>query len=233
MITPAQNYSGISQIFQTSTSQTSIYGLTNNSATTGQAGESTDPSISISPTAKAMSTSDAVYPMDTNKGKTDIDLNSYFEPQSGPVDLDSIPLLMPTASNIETLQNHISSVMPDFLSEYGIPEAPSSIQYDMEGKIVLPADYPYSEEFKDALEQEPQLAKQLQTVNALASHYAAMQESLPFHEAASQAESQAELDAIIEQFSYLFDDNRRYPEITLQFSKEGSLSVQGDGSALV
>mgnify|MGYP000558935175 CR=1 FL=1 len=77
---------------------------------------------------------------DTNKGAMGLDIDAYFTPPgSQGVDLDSVPLLMPTRKNIDALSRHISASMPAFLARNGIAEAPASVTYDNRGQIQLPA----------------------------------------------------------------------------------------------
>jgi hypothetical protein len=204
-------------------------------AMNGRSDSTSGKTLSISDQAKRLSESESVYTLNTGAGDKQYDLDSYFDPQaqasSSLLSLDG--LLLPSSQNVSALQDHISKVFPDFLSRNNIPEAPSSIQYDGEGKIVLPADYPYADQLKQALTDDPAMAKELSTVNALSSHLAALKSLEPFHEEYDSAQSQAEIDAIIDKYSYLFGDNRTYPQVQLSFDQEGHVSVQSDGKALV
>ncbi|GAA0680501.1 hypothetical protein GCM10009104_01060 [Marinobacterium maritimum] len=199
---------------------------------TGNTAEKADRTTQISALGQTVAAAEDVYPMDTGKGERNLSLSTYFAGgYSGP-GLSLEGLLMPTEKNVRALQNHISKVFPDFLADNGIPEAPDSIRYDSSGNMVLPADYPYADELKTALEQEPAMARALSTTNALSSHLAALKELEPFNEEYAQAQSQAEIDAVIEKYSHLLTDNRRYPEITLLFSDDGKLTIAADGTAL-
>ncbi|HEY7772560.1 MAG TPA: hypothetical protein VIC26_05240 [Marinagarivorans sp.] len=189
--------------------------------------------VSISPAAQRLAQSDSAYVMNTSKGDRVVDLATFFEPPDGPVDLDSIPLLLPSEANVKTLQSQFSKVFPDFLQSHGIPEAPAEIRFDDHGQLVLPADYAHADTLKAALTDEPALMKQLRTVNALASHVAALQEALPFHEEYARATSQAQIDAVIAKYQYLFDDYRRGPEVALAFAKSGNMNVIAGDQALV
>jgi hypothetical protein len=71
---------------------------------------------------------------------------------------------MPIAANMAAL------AQPGFLAEDDIPLAPETIRYGNDGTLQLPDDYPYANAFKAALEDDPALARELSTVNALASH---------------------------------------------------------------
>lgn len=203
-------------------------------ATSGRAKEEDGNSVSISFAAQKMNESTSVYTLNTASGNRDVDLGTFFAPTNvGNADLLSMDnLLLPSQQNVAALQDHVSKVFPEFLAKNGIPEAPESIRYDHEGKMVLPADYPYADKLKSALANEPAMAKELSTVNALSSHVAALAELEPFQQEYDQAKSKAEIDAIIDKYSHLFVDNRTYPAIELNFNKTGQLSVLAEGKRL-
>jgi len=198
-------------------------------AKAGRNAATTDTSVVISNKAQQLLQSDSVYVVTTSKGERAVDFNTFFEPPNGPVDLNSVPILMPSLENIQALQSHISRSMPDFLQKYQIPEAPSEIKFDQQGQMVLPDDYPYGQELTEALEQEPGLMNQLRTVNMLTSVAVAMQESIRFQEEYALASSQSQIDAVIAKYHYLFDGSYRPPEVALAFSKAGELSLTADG----
>ncbi|PCH60612.1 MAG: hypothetical protein COC19_05670 [SAR86 cluster bacterium] len=193
--------------------------------------------VTFSQQGRALASSDSVYSMSTAGGTKSLDLSTFFSPPEldGVISLELAAqnLLLPSAANVKALQAHISSIFPGFLSANGIAEAPAYMRFDDAGQLVLPADYAYAEELKSALKDNPAMARELQTVNALASHVAAIQESEPFREEAAGAANQTELDAIIKKYSYLFNDNRTYPEIALLFTKDGTMSITADNEPMV
>lgn len=219
----------INSLNQLQKTYTDTTGSAPKTASSGRNTATADPSVVISASARQLLESDSVYTLNTSKGDRAIDFNSFFEPPSGPVNLDSIPLLLPTQANVSALQEHISKVLPGVLQQYGIAEAPSEIKFDNQGQMVLPADYPYAEQLKEALAEEPGLMKQLRTVNALASHLVAMQESIAFQQEYTLATSQTEIDAVIAKYHYLFDGSYRPPEVALAFSEDGRMSITADG----
>ena len=163
---------------------------------------------------------------DTSQGALELDIEAYFTPPSGSgVDLNSVPLLMPSQKNIDALRQHLSSSMPEFLARHGIPSAPARITYDNQGKIQLPADYPYAEQFEQALEKEPAMARELSAVHAITSSWVEIQKSMPFQQEYAAASSQAEIDAILTKYRYLFSDNRPNDTIALNFSTSGQLTL--------
>lgn len=194
--------------------------------------------VSISPAARARlageteaaGTATARY--DTDQGPQDLDIDAYFTPPAGGY-LGELPsLLLPTRGNIDALSQHISAAMPDFLAKHGIPGAPASISYDDQGQIQLPADYPYADQFKQALAEEPALARELSTVNALTSHMAGMNQALAFQAEYAAASSQAEIDAVVAKYSALLSGQQQPADIALRFSATGELGISVDGKPL-
>ena len=175
-----------------------------------------------------------LFAMNTSKGNIDVDFDEYFsdDPSIKTRSLSDIPLLMPSAENIGALSEHASSRFKEMLAEYNIPSAPDTITYNKEGKMQLPHDYPYADELKQALDENPGLARELSSVNALTSHYVEMQKALAFHEEYAAANSQADADAIIAKYSHLFWGNRSNSEIALSFSEDGSLGLIADGKSV-
>ncbi|MBN3561401.1 hypothetical protein [Aliamphritea spongicola] len=202
----------------------------NQAATSGQS-----ETVSVSAQAREISASQAVYTMETGAGRKDVDLDRFFNPGSHLKDgvLDTGALLMPNAENVKALQQHISQRFPDFLAANNIPEPPAKIEYDSQGQIVLPADYPYAEQLKEALGQDEEMSRMLSTVNGLSSHLAALQSLQPMHDELDAATSQAEIDSILQRFSHLLNDNARYPEVGLSFSPDGQLQMTTESRPLV
>jgi vancomycin resistance protein YoaR len=176
----------------------------------------------------------AAIPMDTNKGSLKLNLDDYFSPKSPsdkPVNLLDVPLLLPTAHNVNTLAKYSEQKVKDLLQQYNIPEPPATIEFDQEGQLVLPQDYPYAAQLKLAFNENPQVEKALRTTAALASHYAGIMEGQPFRDEMSIARTQADRDRIAEKYSYLFDDNRPSIQIVLSFLDDGSMLIGGGGVA--
>ena len=173
--------------------------------------------------------SSAVF--DTNRGAITLDIDAYFQPPTGGF-TELPPLMLPSANNIKALSDHVSTRMPDFLARNGIPVAPASIGYDQSGELQLPADYPYAKAFKAALAEDPALARSMQSVAAMSSVHADLQKSLPFQEAYRAASSAAEVARVVAKYAWLFADNRPSPNIALEFSTDGKLTVSADGAPL-
>ena len=175
----------------------------------------------------------ATQTFDTNHGATEINLDTYFTPPgSQGVDIDTVPLLMPTQQNVAALAKDVSAKMPGFLSAHGIPSAPASVTYDNMGQIQLPADYPYADAFKQALADQPSMERELRTTAALTSSMVEMNKSMPFQQEYLAANSRAEADAVVAKYSYLFSNNQHADLIALNFAANGALSLTHDGQAL-
>jgi hypothetical protein len=175
---------------------------------------------------------------DTDQGSRKLNIEAYFSPggseNNAAFSFQTLPpLLFPSRNNIDALTNHISATLPQFLAQNNIPSAPSSITYDNKGQIQLPSDYAYASEFKQSLANNPTMAKELSTVNALTSHFVEIQKAVPFQQEYAAAATQAEVDAVVARYGCLFSDNHRYETIALQFSPEGRLSLTRDGKPLI
>ncbi|MDQ6983821.1 MAG: hypothetical protein Q9M44_03810, partial [Ghiorsea sp.] len=171
----------------------------------------------------------------TSQGYKKLSFDELFSPAdpSAVYSLQTLPpLLLPSKENIDALTKHISTKMPQFLADNNIPSAPSSISYNQNGEIQLPSDYAYTSEFMKGLENDPEMAKALSTVNALTSHYVEMQKLVPFHNEFASANSQAEIDAVIAKYSDLLSDTRQNSIITMNLSESGNLSLFADGKSV-
>lgn len=76
------------------------------------------------------------------------------------------------------------------------------------------------------------MARELSTVNALTSNLVEMKKSIPFQQEYAATTMQAEANALVAKYSYLFSGNHHYDTIALQFSASGSLSLSADGKPL-
>jgi len=192
---------------------------------TAQSADSTEKSSASE--KNSLITTGQIY-LDTDKEKISMNIDAYFTPPANPVDLDSIPLLSPTPENIDTLSRHASSKLKNLLDDYDIPYAPATITYDETGHIQLPKDYAYADKFKQALNDNPSLERELSAINALTSHFVAIQQSLEFSKAYMAANSDSERDAIVSKYAYLFSNNRHYASIALSVSGDGTITPTAD-----
>ena len=96
------------------------------------------------------------FPMDTNKGSKKINLDDYFSPKPTPnkaINLLDVPLLLPSGHNVDTLAKYSEQKVKDLMQEYNIPKPPTTIEFDQQGQLVLPQDYPYSAQLKQAFKR--------------------------------------------------------------------------------
>ncbi|MTI09121.1 hypothetical protein [Curvivirga aplysinae] len=116
--------------------------------------------------------------METSHGKITVNLDEYFTPKThnGPINIDDFPILMPNKSNMQAIRQHTEERLQQLLKANNIPESPSQISYDNQGQIQLPQDYPYKEEFMNALSSSPGLKNELNSLAAMASHFNAFQQ---------------------------------------------------------
>lgn len=228
-----QGYNSVSTLHYAVPTQTTASTKQAEAAINSLPPEKNDHSVNLSEEAKAISASDSAFSIDTASGTKNVDLDTYFLPQDSNDGLSLDNLLLPSSKNVEALRDHVSSIFPGFLSDNGIPEAPSKISYDNFGGIVLPEDYAFADELKAALKENPAMERELRTVNALASHLAALKEIEPFHAEYALANTQAQRDAALEKYSYLFGDSRKYPEVSLSFNQQGEMNVNANDKPLV
>lgn len=117
----------------------------------------------------------SVFTMSTNKGMEPIDLDSYFSVTGGGnVSLQDVSLLLPNKQNIDALKAHLGPKIQQMMREAGIPAGPDDVKFGNDGQLHLSAGYPYKDAFEQALQDNPEIERELQTLGALASHYVGM-----------------------------------------------------------
>lgn len=194
-------------------------------------------SLKSSTASKVSATEDAsvrlTISLDTNKGTKEINLDDYLTPKAPSkqaVGFHNLPpLLLPTQHNVDTLANYSEQKMRSLMQEYDIPVPPTTIEFDQEGGIVLPSDYQYASQLKQALNDNPVVSRAIRTTGAIASQYAGILEGQPFRDEMSTARTQADRDRIVDKYGYLFDDNRSPIRIVLSFLDDGSMLVGAKG----
>lgn len=197
----------------------------------------TDKTVATKPTpiSEQLHSDSSKYMMLTDKGQVEINLDTYFKaPESEAfLTIEQLPpLLMPSADNIQTLSEHVSARFKQMLSDYNIPITPEKITFDDGGNMNISPDYAHMEALNKAFDENPDIKRELSTLNALSGHYAAIQERMPFIEGMQKANSQAAIDALIIKYSHLLHDNHDYKSLAFVFSKEGDVSVTADSKPL-
>jgi len=235
----ATNYSVYRVINKSASEMASV---TDQSQSTLSANSTIQDSVTLSPQARELAASQsasqgetaATAVFNTNKGDIELEIDEYFSPNqkafSGGIDALP-PLIFPTENNINALAKHISNTMPGLMSDYEIPIAPKTIQYDTHGQLVLPNDYPYADEFNQMLKDNPAFAREMSTVNALSSHYAGMQRAMEFQEE-SEGMSESEIAALVSKYSDLFDGQHSAGDFSLGFTADGLLNVNVNGEQI-
>jgi hypothetical protein len=198
--------------------------------------------VTISPAARdlfatqsASSSAPSVAPtavFDTDQGRVEINIDEYFSPPAAGSNAELPPLLMPTQENIDALSKHLSAVFPKFLADNGIPYAPPSISYNNEGQPEFPADYPYGEPLKKALQDTPSMAKEIATTYALADTKAALDDAMTFQQEYRQASSQNAVQSVIAKYADLLAGSNRSSLIAMGFTPDGQISIAAAGQTL-
>lgn len=167
----------------------------------------------------------------------EIDLDDFFSNEyrtTSPKTLDELPpILFPNAENVSAISEHASKRFQSLLKEYDIPVAPNEITYDNMGNMQLPSDYAYSEELKQALNENPGLAYELNTLNAMSSHFVALQKHLAFQNEYVNAGSKEAADLVLARYSYLWEGRQSAPHIALSFSDSGELNILADSKRVL
>ena len=169
---------------------------------------------------------------DTDQGSVEINIDEYFSPPAAGSNAELPPLLMPTQENIDALSKHLSAVFPKFLSDNGIPYAPASISYDQQGQPEFPADYPYGEQLKKALQDSPSMAKEIATTYALADTKAALDDAMKFQQEYRQASNQKAIEAVVARYADLLAGSNQSPLISMGFTSDGQLRIAAAGQPL-
>lgn len=165
----------------------------------------------------------AIANFDTDKGSVDLNLDDYFSASPQKPFAELPPLLMPSQRNIDALSAHISDAFPKFLSDHGIPSAPASISYDSMGQAVFPADYPYTDQLKKALDETPSMARKLMTVTGMTDAKNALDEAVKFQREYTDAQTPNALGAVIAKYGSLLSGQASASSVSLLFSDDGRL----------
>lgn len=170
--------------------------------------------------------------MNTNKGNVEVNLDHYFtkKPAAEGVNLEDIPLLLPTEHNVNRLAGFTERKVKALLAEYNIPEPPKTVSFDQSGELVLPNDYVFKKEFEQALSDNPETLKAMRTTHALSSHYANMLERQPLIEELGLAKNDEDRERIASKYSYLLGDSREYVDIVLNFTEDATMTIGVENS---
>lgn len=142
-------------------------------------------------------------------------------------------LLLPNAESVAYLQQVANQQLEDLLKQNHIPQAPASLRYDETGALQLPADYPYANLFRNALEKNPEAARSLGNLNGLASQYAALKKISPLANALSQATTERESQQAMAQYGYLLNAESNHVDLLLQIGTDKKIRILADNESLL
>jgi hypothetical protein len=173
-------------------------------------------------TSSTPSGNDETAAFDTSEGSKNLNIDNYFSPPSGTdgKPFTFPPLLLPSQRNIDALSKHISTALPSILAQNNIPSPPASITYDESGKIQLPSNYLYASKFKQALADNPAIARELSAINAFSSLSASIQNNVP-----SQSDVGAAATPAAAKQGYQSSGHQQDFTPVLNFSENGNLSI--------
>ena len=167
--------------------------------------------------------------LETSRGRQSIDPDWYFNPKPGTFNLDTMPLLAPSPDNIAAVSQDASARLGQLLAENGIPEAPTSIDFDQMGQIVLPSDYEYAVKFREAIQRDPVLGRELGFIHASAEFQVNVQESIKYQREFWAAGTDAERNAVNARYSYLFRNGTPRKAVALMLDRGGVITPVSGG----
>jgi len=140
--------------------------------------------------------------------------------------LKGTQIILPTMANIEKLASGMEEIMDNIYKENGFPEDPPvELTYSYsENKVKVVGDREDAQEIEDAINSDPDKAEYVRSFLALSSHAAAIQEPIEFQEEYRNSNNP---DAVVAKYAHLFDDNRKYPEVSYMYGSESSLLSDG------
>lgn len=151
---------------------------------------------------------------------------SILQDEEG-LEMVSYGLILPNRSNMEELTSRLEDSLSDFMREHGISnDPPVEITYDYNSnKVKVTGEGANAAELEEAINADEVMKEDVRTVNAIASHYVALAESIEFHYEYLNSDDP---EAVVRKYSHLFNDNRSYPVPSLRFGSDG-LTLLADG----
>jgi len=135
-------------------------------------------------------------------------------------------LILPSMKNVSILSKGLTELLHDLFQKNGLPEDPPvELKYSYsENKVTVYGGREDSEEIEDLINSDPDLKEYTRTFLAISSHAAAIQESIEFQE---EYRRSSDPEAVVRKYSHLFNDSRKYPEVSFMFGSEPSLLADG------
>jgi len=165
---------------------------------------------------------DGAVVLDTSQGPIALNLEDYFTAQPGGNLLD-VPLILPNRGSVEALLRHATRVFADLMQANGITDLPSEVRFDDQGHLQLPDDFPYADEVRSFLADNPALERELQSLLAIASHVVAMDRASGAGSGADQAATTA--GTLRDGLDRLFAGRRDDTQVALRFLDDGRATL--------
>ena len=135
-------------------------------------------------------------------------------------------LILPTKENVCKLSATLSQDLAGFLGEMGVSaNPPVEFTVDSLGEIRINGDRPDKDRILQAVKGNEKIAQEIRNVTAIASHAAAIAESLKFQE---EYRASNDPESIVARYSHLFSPTQRYHQISLAYDRI-AINVLTDG----
>jgi hypothetical protein len=140
-------------------------------------------------------------------------------------------LILPTEENVARLAGELSNELGQFLSGAGISaEPPVDMNIDWsDGSIEIKGDRAESGRIEQLINDNQDLAGDIRNLAAIASHAAAMADSLKFQR---EYLASGDPEAVVARYAYPFGSGRSSSDISLSFDSDG-VRVMTDGRSWV
>ncbi len=139
-------------------------------------------------------------------------------------------LILPTEENVRRLSQELSPTLRQFFSSNGIStQPPVEFSIASNGQLQINGNREDKDKILQLVKANPKLESQIRTVAAIASHAAAMQESLKFQKEYLASNNP---EAVVAKYSYLFNSSQRTHTTGLRFDGN-AVSITYDGKQWV
>lgn len=135
-------------------------------------------------------------------------------------------LILPSMKNVSILADGLNDLMNDLYRDNGLAQDPPvELKYSYaENRVKVTGGRADADKIEELINADPDLKEYTRSFLAISSHAAAIQESMEFQEEYRNSNGS---DEVIRKYSYLFDDNRKTPEISYMFGSEPGLLADG------
>ncbi len=117
-------------------------------------------------------------------------------------------LILPTKENVRQLCNDLSPVLSQLFAGTGIStQPPIEFSIAMNGDLQVNGDRSDKDKILQAVNANPEAASKIRTVTAIASHAAAMEESMKFQQ---EYLASSNPEGVVAKYSYLFNSQRHH-----------------------